>query len=70
MYDERYNVPVHLIADAATETGWPAADLILLHYHWLFGAGYREELVRRARVLGVGPHVLEWLREKRQRSSG
>lgn len=72
LYDERYNVPVHLIAGAGAgaETGWPAADLILLHYHWLFGAGYREELVRRAGVLGVGADVLAWLRKKTRHSSG
>jgi hypothetical protein len=65
VYDDRYNVPVHLIAEpgAGAGTGWPKADLILLHYHWLFGTGYRAELMRRACVLGAGEHVLEWLRE-------
>jgi hypothetical protein len=62
LYDERYNVPVHLLVDGSPgETPWPRDDVILVHYHWLCEPQRRAELRRRLGVLGVGADVLRWL---------
>ncbi len=61
VYDERYNVPLNLITDSDGEFRWPKLDIVLLHYHWLLGAEYRDELLNRMRVLGIGDDVIAWL---------
>jgi hypothetical protein len=64
LYDERYNVPVHLLVDGSPEeVRWPSDDLILVHYHWLCEPARRTELRRRLGVLGVDADVLRWLCE-------
>lgn len=62
LYDERYNVPVHLLVDGSpAEVRWPSDEVILVHYHWLCEPQRRAELRRRLSVLGVGEDVLRWL---------
>ena len=62
VYDERYNVPLHLIGDADGVERWMRDDVVLIHYHWLYGIEFRAELVRRLHVLGIDGGVIAWLR--------
>ena len=62
LYDERYNVPVHLLVDGSpAEVRWPSNDVVLVHYHWLCEPHRRAELHRRLGALGVDADVLGWL---------
>ncbi len=62
LYDERYNVPVHLLVDGSpAEVRWPSDEVVLVHYHWLCEPQRRAELRRRLGVLGVDADVLRWL---------
>jgi hypothetical protein len=63
IYSDRYNVPVHFFAgDCENGITWPSSDPVLVHYHWLLGADFRAECMRRLRVLGVREDVIAWLR--------
>lgn len=60
IYDGRYNVPVHLLADASGNGfRWPVLDPVLVHYHWLLAR--ENEFCRRLRALGVSEEFLAWL---------
>ncbi len=60
-YDERYNIPLHILADPGRS--WPLAGLdpVLLHYHYLaeppFRAQFREVLER----IGCSADVRKWI---------
>ncbi len=61
-YDERYNIPLHLIATAPdVPVGWAAVDPILVHYHWLLETEHRPEFLRRLAVVGASDEFRAWL---------
>lgn len=64
-YDERYNIPLHLLVDPGRS--WPiegALAPILLHYHYLteprFQAQFRAVLPR----VGCSPDVARWIEDR------
>ncbi len=64
LYDERYNIPLHLLADAGRS--WPLGGRlpVLLHYHYLaepqVQAQFREVLQR----LGCSAEVCGWVEDR------
>ena len=65
LYDERYNVPLHLLDRRETEpAASPACEPVLLHYHWLAQPEYRDSLLRALQVFSIPDAWLRWLTEK------
>jgi hypothetical protein len=68
--DARYNVPLHLIAQAQYwRPDWIDTAPVHLHYHWMFNPEHRAEALGVLRRLGVPSDRLEWL-TARARISG
>ena len=64
-YDERYNIPLHLLADPSRS--WPGgAGLgpVLLHYHYLAEERYRARFRYAAARVGCSPAVLDWIEDR------
>lgn len=65
IYDERYNVPLHFLADP--NRSWPLSagcEPVLLHYHFLAEPPYRSQLWQALTRLGCSPAVLTWLADR------
>lgn len=63
VFDERYNIPLHLLTDRA----WPMREgfqPILLHYHYLAEAQYQGHFRQAAKRIGCSPDVLGWIEER------
>lgn len=62
LYDERYNVPLHLLGPGETNpVVWPACKPLLLHYHWLTQPEYRGSLLGAMSALRISDAWLDWL---------
>jgi hypothetical protein len=64
-YDERYNIPLHNLV--GPERPWPLASgfkPILLHYHYLAEAQYRERFRRVLTRIGCSPEVCGWIGDR------
>jgi hypothetical protein len=62
LYDDRYDIPLHLLAtDAGRPLPWPARDPILVHYHWLALPQHHPALIARLAALGAHGAVVAWL---------
>jgi hypothetical protein len=65
LYDERYNIPLHILAERGRS--WPMAagfEPILLHYHHLAEAPYRAQLRQALRRVRCSPDVVRWVEER------
>lgn len=61
-YDERYNIPVHILAQPGRS--WPlqaGVEPILLHYHFLAEPAHQAELRRVLRRIGCPADALRWI---------
>jgi hypothetical protein len=64
-FDERYNIPVHILAEPGQS--WPMApgfEPILLHYHYLAEPRYQERFRQVLRRLGCPPDVRRWIDDR------
>lgn len=63
-YDERYNIPLHILTDPTRP--WPlgAGEPVLLHYHFLaepqYQGAFREVLIRT----GCSSDVIRWIEDR------
>ncbi len=64
VFDERYNVPIHILADP--DRSWPMARgfPILLHYHFLAEAQYREQFRQVLTRVGCSADVRKWIEDR------
>ena len=65
MFDERYNVPVHLLASA--ERPWPTGagfEPILLHYHYLAEGPYQAQFRLVLDRIGCSSDVVKWIEDR------
>lgn len=68
IYDARYNIPLHLLANA--DRSWPLpldaepAAPILLHYHYLAEPAFRADFRRALVSVGCAPAVVAWIEER------
>jgi glycosyltransferase involved in cell wall biosynthesis len=69
-YPDRYNVPLHLVAaDGEMDPRWLAHSPVHLHYHWMFGARYRELGLELLERLSVSSEQRSWLAARTPLSS-
>ncbi len=64
-YDERYNIPLHNLV--GPERSWPlrpGIPPILLHYHYLAEAPYRERFRQVLTRIGCSPETLAWIGDR------
>lgn len=64
-FDERYNVPLHLLADPGRS--WPlraGVEPVLLHYHFLAEPPYQEQFRRALRRIGCSPDACRWVEDR------
>jgi hypothetical protein len=64
LYDARYNLPLHLVANGAA---WPtsaARPPVLLHYHYLAELPHQPTLLQAATRVGCPPAVRHWLEDR------
>jgi hypothetical protein len=64
-FDERYNIPVHLLAHP--DRSWPMSagfKPILLHYHYLAEAPYQAQLRHVLQRIGCPSDVVEWIEDR------
>lgn len=64
-YDERYNIPLNNLA--TPDRSWPTApgfEPILLHYHHLAEASYRDQLLGVLRKIACPAEAVEWLESR------
>lgn len=62
VYDERYNIPLHLLAQP--DRSWPLRpghEPVLLHYHYLAEEPHRRHLRQALSQAGCPPHVASWI---------
>jgi len=62
LYDERYNIPLHILADPARS--WPMEEgfaPILFHYHYLAEEQYQEHFRQVLSRIGCSSETLEWI---------
>ena len=65
IFDERYNVPVHILAQPGRS--WPLGEgrePVLLHYHFLAEPQYQTQLRQVMRRLGCSAEALRWVEER------
>lgn len=65
IYDERYNIPLHILAGPGRS--WPMAagfEPVLLHYHYLAEPQYQSQLRQALPRIGCSPAVLDWIEER------
>jgi len=65
LFDERYNVPVHLLGNPACS--WPThAEFapVLLHYHYLAEPQYQPEFRRVLAQIACPPDAAAWIEER------
>lgn len=61
-YDERYNIPLHLLAEP--QRSWPMRpgfEPILLHYHYLGEPRHQDELRQAMKRIGCSPEIARWI---------
>lgn len=64
-FDERYDVPVHILA--SPDQPWPMGagfNPILLHYHYLAEVQYREQFQRVLKRIRCSRDVIEWIEDR------
>lgn len=64
-FDERYNIPLHILADPSRS--WPLRagfEPILLHYHYLAEPQYQEQFRPVLTRIGCSSDVLRWIEER------
>lgn len=64
-FDERYNIPVHILADP--RRSWPLRpgfEPVLLHYHYLAEPQYQAQLRQVLKRIGCSPEALRWIEER------
>lgn len=64
-FDERYNIPVHILADPSRS--WPlrpGVEPVLLHYHYLAEPQYQEPFRQVLKRIGCPPDALRWIEER------
>ncbi|HEY5411555.1 MAG TPA: hypothetical protein VIJ94_12595 [Caulobacteraceae bacterium] len=62
VYDDRYNIPLHLLQDHGRS--WfsdPLSEPILVHYHHLCERPYRDQLRDALGKVNCAPDVLNWI---------
>ncbi len=65
IYDERYNIPLHLLTPVGgNRVAWAQCRPILLHYHWLGQREYRDTLVTALRHFNVPDAWRGWLLQR------
>ncbi len=65
LYDERYNIPLHLLVDPGRS--WPLKEgsaPILLHYHYLAEERYREQFRQVLKRIGCSSEIRAWIEER------
>lgn len=63
--DQRYNVPLHLLARQKTlDDKWIGLNPLHVHYHWMLNPEHRPRALEVLSVLGVTPEQLAWLAER------
>lgn len=65
VYDERYNIPLHILAERGRS--WPMAagfEPILLHYHHLAEAPFRAQLRRALRRVRCSSAARRWIEDR------
>lgn len=65
LYDGRYNIPLHLLADPGRS--WPIEGglaPILLHYHYLAELKYRTQFRQALGRIGCSSEVLQWFERR------
>lgn len=63
VYDSRYNIPGHILADPSRVWALPAGrGPVLLHYHYLAEPTYQAHLDEVMRRLGCTSEVMHWTR--------
>lgn len=65
IFDERYNIPVHILAE--TGRSWPLRAgfaPVLIHYHYLAEAQYQTQLRQVLSRIGCPPEVLAWIEDR------
>ncbi|HEV8631314.1 MAG TPA: sulfotransferase, partial [Thermoanaerobaculia bacterium] len=67
----RYNVPLHMLADAAHWTeDWRDLHPLHVHYHWMLRAADRARGLRTLAMIGVPWDQLQWLAARAGRPEG
>lgn len=64
-FDERYNIPVHILAQPGRS--WPlraGVEPILLHYHYLAEAQHQEQFRQVVKRLGCSPDAIRWIEDR------
>lgn len=64
-FDERYNIPLHLLAVA--DRSWPMRagfEPVLLHYHYLAEVPYQAQLRQALNRSGCSPDALRWIEDR------
>lgn len=64
-FDERYNIPVHILADPSRS--WPlqpGVEPVLIHYHYLAEPQYQEQFRQVLKRIGCPPDALRWIEER------
>lgn len=64
-YDERYNIPLHILTDPARP--WPMGagfEPVLLHYHFLAEPRFQEDFRRVLNRIGCSPDVIRWIEDR------
>ncbi len=60
-YDDRYNIPLHLVAEGYTTWPLEGGKPILLHYHYLTRPEHRSQLPHALAIVNCPPAVTAWL---------
>ncbi|HKI06685.1 MAG TPA: hypothetical protein VKK31_32205 [Thermoanaerobaculia bacterium] len=64
-FDERYNIPLHILA--APGRSWPMGagfEPILLHYHYLAETQYQTPFRQALKGIGCSSDVLRWIEDR------
>lgn len=61
-YDERYNIPLHLLADPGQSWPMPPGfEPILLHYHYLAEPRHQPQFREALERIGCSPEIAGWI---------
>lgn len=61
-FDERYNIPLHLLAEPGRSWPMPAGfEPILLHYHYLAEPRHQESFRQALKRIGCSPETAAWI---------